>query len=301
MPVYALSRNVAHMIAHTDTLTTFGCSNQSEIQSISQDAFICFTIGEPIPLLRKENGSPDEIMRVEIEKIISIQKNLLQNITYVGELINPAFVSWQGRLLIAIGRAWGVGSYLPNDNIEFSWLNHSDFQFPIGSENLLGVGTTLAPLNIPNFMGQDPRFMLINPNKALIVFTNRFVKPTTIGIAFVELNFTDHQQPSTVLTRVFFEIKPDFDVLNHQKNWSPFSHNESILFVQNINPLRIVRVDHDLSPGTDGVIWDIHRPLQAITVSAAPFAKLKWGYGHIRGGTNAVFVGDRYLALFHSR
>lgn len=98
---------------------------------------------------------------------------------------------------------------------------------------------------------------------------------------------------------------------NSEKNWAPFfvpnidnnssnghghvrgAHralNETLLFVQTINPLHIVRVRrHDKNP----------RDLQAITVSSV-HSDIYWAYGQLRSGSNPIRLQDRYLGFFHS-
>lgn len=102
----------------------------------------------------------------------------------------------------------------------------------------------------------------------------------------------------------------DASINYSEKNWAPFfvpnldiaskghehhhgahnAANQTLLFVQTINPLRIVRVrSHDKNP----------RDLQAITVSSI-FSDIKWGFGQMRSGSNPVRLHDRHLAFFHS-
>lgn len=76
-----------------------------------------------------------------------------------------------------------------------------------------------------------------------------------------------------------------------QKNWSPFLYNESkVLMIQSINPLKIV----------DFVAIDTPERGVANFFSSTPEAHIPYKFGHLRGGTNAVFLGDKYLAFFHS-
>ena len=49
-----------------------------------------------------------------------------------------------------------------------------------------------------------------------------------------------------------------------------------------------------------GNVSDPSSEIHSYTVSTAPKLPLKWAYGEIRGGTNALLIGDFYLAMFHS-
>ena len=79
---------------------------------------------------------------------------------------------------------------------------------------------------------------------------------------------------------------------NHnQKNWSPFPYNDSILMIQRVNPFHVVAL---------GNLSDPNDELPSYTVSLAPKLPIKWQHGEMRGGTNALLIGDFYLSLFHS-
>jgi hypothetical protein len=77
-----------------------------------------------------------------------------------------------------------------------------------------------------------------------------------------------------------------------QKNWSPFLHNASLLFIQRINPLTVVSVDLGFESGA---------PSMAKVVSISNYIDLQWRFGVLRGGTNAVQISDtEYLGIFHT-
>jgi hypothetical protein len=61
--------------------------------------------------------------------------------------------------------------------------------------------------------------------------------------------------------------------------------------IQRINPLHVVGLDNPASSSDE---------LGSYTFSLAPLVPLKWAHGDIRGGTNAILIGDVYLSLFHS-
>jgi hypothetical protein len=78
---------------------------------------------------------------------------------------------------------------------------------------------------------------------------------------------------------------------HHQKNWSPFLYNDTILMVQRINPFHVVGLGNVSEPSSE---------IHSYTISIAPKLPINWAYGEMRGGTNALLMGDFYLALFHS-
>jgi hypothetical protein len=94
----------------------------------------------------------------------------------------------------------------------------------------------------------------------------------------------------------------------HHKNWSPFVYVEretgtgtgakpahKLYFVKHINPLVIITPQWDTLDHKTNFL-----PMKI--VSQAPKMNLNfWGYGPIRGGTQALQLQDgRYLAFFHS-
>ena len=101
---------------------------------------------------------------------------------------------------------------------------------------------------------------------------------------------------------------PDFS--GREKNWSPFVHNGSVLFIKSINPLTVVGVKDwkeiigDAANATLVVKEDVPgRPVPTYVVSAAPLVPgtIDWGHGHMRGGTQALLVGGAYyLSFFHT-
>ena len=83
-----------------------------------------------------------------------------------------------------------------------------------------------------------------------------------------------------------------------EKNWAAFIFNNTLVYmIQMINPLRIVALAENI---TSGINPQTHVAFRL--VSEAPTLPLSdWEWGELRGGTNAVLVGDVYLAMFHTR
>ena len=66
-----------------------------------------FEIGLNISTLMKiNNNTPDEIFRIEMLRINTIQSSyhILKNISYFGTFINPSAIPFQGVTLMASGR-----------------------------------------------------------------------------------------------------------------------------------------------------------------------------------------------------
>jgi predicted GH43/DUF377 family glycosyl hydrolase len=173
------------------------------------------------------------------------------------------------------------------------WVNNTYFPFH-SSEDYLGISTKINPLN-QELVGQDPRFIQVDENRLFVAYTNRFGHVVRMGMAEVVLN-TD--TGITSLENVHGTINPPEGHRGDEKNWSPFLYNGTVLMIQSINPLHVVQLD-DYShtngdPGGYGNSIDSH------TVSLAEEVPVFFHHGHLRGGTNAILVGDVYLSLFHT-
>ena len=70
-----------------------------------------------------------------------------------------------------------------------------------------------------------------------------------------------------------------------EKNWVPFDYQGNLLLAYSISPHRILQPQM----GTG----------QCDTI-AFTTGNIEWDWGHLRGGTPALAIGDEYLAFFHS-
>lgn len=263
--------------------------NPTQFKHLPIHHFLGFAVGEPVPPIHQKDSSTDEIMRVALEANHILQPRLFKELFHVGNYINPSLVLFKGRFLMATGLAWSVNGVnegkAPTEHMEFKWYNHSLYPF-FSDSPYIGVGARINALEHRPLLGQDPRMLRVNDDKIIICYTNRFETPRTrMGIAEIIYNATtDRLEAGQVYVTIFWNSKQP------EKNWSPFLHNGSNVFlIQNINPFHIV--GYAQVPGEKS--W-------AISASQAPPAHIPYRHGHLRGGTNAVDIGDRYLAFFHS-
>jgi hypothetical protein len=178
-------------------------------------------------------------------------------------------------------------------------------------------------------VGQDPRMVAIDEDEAYIVFTYRFSKHISMGVCMIVHNKTrDRITGPNFVPVIGHDEGPHTD----QKNWSPFllpspagrpahahahrqlQHHSSpaspsaylnedhrdLFLVQQINPLVVYRVRYS---SLRLPVPDLTRNyLKAELVSRSPHQHIVWPYGHLRGGSNAVYLAaeDVFLSLFHS-
>ena len=146
--IYLIARkDTARRIPHIDTLVAFGFKFES-LDIIDDVALSRLQIGDDVPLIRQENGTPDEILRVELLKINTIQNCLLDEFFFLGEYLNPSIIPWKGRLLMVYGHAWELRGRKATDRIEFLWQNISFSPFS-SEEAYYGINTTYTELAVP--------------------------------------------------------------------------------------------------------------------------------------------------------
>lgn len=287
---YLVLNGVAKKIADDITLTTLGLKAES-VESISADAFAKYKVGTDLPQLRYNDQSPDEITRVEIVKSLSVLGDIVHDIEYIGEYMNPAITKWQGRLLLMTGSNNGKANTKSTKQalLEFKWFNNSILPFHEAGKHL-GIATTEVEILNKEVFGEDPRVVVLSPERFQVYYAYPFQALTRIGMVEVTLNYTTKSAEATL---VHSNIHPVHQFNARHKNWAPFvDKTNEVLLVQNINPLLVVKP----TPHTDGQLY-------AEIVSHEAAKEIYWPYGTLRGGTNAILLPDKdvYLAFFHSK
>lgn len=265
--------------------------NPSQVKELSPHHFQSLHLGEDIPVIHNEKrGEPDEIFRVFslVNKVL--QGRLIDDLFFIGRYINPSLVPLHGRFLMATGLAWTLNGI--NDNrpasefIEFRWVNHSRYPF-YSTETFCGLNDSIHPLPNSGILGQDPRMVAVGPDKVVMVYTNRFEPRPRMGVAEIVYNPVSGMiEAGRILKTLYFNTKTP------EKNWSPFVVGDhDVYLIQSINPLTVVGfVSHGPTADTGSTI----------VASEAPMGYHPYPYGHLRGGTNLIDIGDRYLGIFHS-
>ena len=281
---------IAKQLVDDDTVTILGFPIDS-IKTIALIDLLKFQIGPVIPSIKYSDRSPDDLTRVEILKSYAFNGFLIKESTVIGEYINPAIIKWQDRLLLATGLSWGVAGSkqkAATNTLHFRWVNHTNFPFTT-TESYLGIYNEIEQLKTMN-IGQDPRFIqLSDPDRMQIYFTNQFEKIARMGMAEIYLNHTTN---TIDVSKSFWTIYPTVDYHLPQKNWSPFLYQDEILLISSINPFHTMKTTNHDHPDK----------LYAYRESVSDYIPLKWSYGELRGGTNAVFLPTQqvYMSVFHS-
>lgn len=178
----------------------------------------------------------------------------------------------------------------PNKNEDFKALEPTHFvQMRGGPPNLYRPAGD-------DLVGEDMRLLRLKNDTMMAMWASHFDdKEALYHFSEIKLEI----DPKTGNKVLFIENGFGNQVaINHEKtfrtvkNWPMFEYgNGTILFVERIQPLRIV-IAAPRNPG--GNYWLSH------TVSLSVMTNFCWNYGEVRGGTPALLVGDEYMGFFHS-
>lgn len=190
------------------------------------------------------------------------------------------------------------------------WSKDSKFQRLLLIKNAQNVSNIIEAVKQKNFAknnllrsikftGEDSRLFVARNNRMYITFCRRFSKQIPeLRMAYAEViswNKTFHMSPMVDIKLTEFPI-------GSQKNWCPFDFNGRMLFVSEVLPHRIVGLTSD---PIEYLPRDERFPsimsTEAVTLALTNITNMTWKYGEMRGGTPAVYIGDkRYLSFFHS-
>lgn len=293
---YLTVNSRARPIPDIETVKTLQYNNITLEKISSSQLFARYDVLDqsPVPILHysKNNPDADEATRIMIEKSKIFNGDLLRDIVYIGEYTNPSVFKFRNRLLLVTSRQVGLAGSLkkiPNNNMEFRWVNHSLYPY-FSNEKFLGINTEIDPLNEP-IIGQDPRVVVYNDSffQIFFSFVLRGLTKQKMSLADVEYNKTSGMVEITYQKQ---RIIPTIDAHQQQKNWSPFIYQNETLLIQSINPLIVVRLENYRAKSGD----DIQAVLVSLTFFEDPFREVDY-----RGGSNAILIGDRYLSFYHAR
>jgi len=192
------------------------------------------------------------------------------------DAFNPSITRWNDSLLMSF-RARDVLTGLTN-LILLTWLDEN-FD-PIGNPQILKVYHKYPSGSLI----QDPRLIVIN-DKLMLVYSNIWNLPNK-GIRRVYISEIEIEDDRFVAKNPEVILHFDVDPINKfEKNWVPFEYNGDLLLAYSINPHKIFLPIY----GT-----------KSCETLALTQGDIHWNWGEIRGGTQALVVGNEYLSFFHS-
>ena len=313
--------NIARKILHPQTVEEL-VSNRTQILPISSYFLQKYHLGDPVPLLKRRNLSPDEKMRVHIQKILALSNTYFWKQSYkFSNRLNPAIERWRNRTLMI----WRPNLY--DSNITVAWIKN-DFSTVDESAVYAGLGlSVLFPIKIFSFnnMREDPRLLTMSDGSLVVAYTSKeslFEPPKQcyfIG--------TPHPLTGNLVFNATILLE-SHDSRITQKNWIPFEYNGKLLFIQSIEPLHIVEaVSFDpltrraqlrsvVKIGSSGSGKHTVGEAGTAVSDNSTITRLPFHHSHsqlsvssiweaayglpIRGGTPAILVRGVYLAFFHT-
>lgn len=197
------------------------------------------------------------------------------------DAFNPAIMRWQGRLLMSF-------RYLPDLKSKFTshlglvWLDE-DFNLdsPVQILEMHQPESGIPPRS------EELRFIQINDDVYIVYSDNKEEKISKGGFR-VYIGKLVHDGAKFSVTQI--ECLDNFSGHSRavrEKNWVPFSYQGELLLAYSLTPHRILKPLLDLS-GRCEDYCETDR-------------QIEWDWGLLRGGTQALDLGEgEYLAFFHS-
>lgn len=144
--------------------------------------------------------------------------------------------------------------------------------------------------------GEDPRLFQMKNGIIYVSYARRFKQLPEIRMAHAQLYFRGMNVSGRINVDdiVDLVIEDKVEHFHDQKNWTPFEFQNIMFYVNSIWPFQVVNITIDPYHSWVGM---------AYMCENVAFHNLKthWDYGHIRGGTPALPIGnDTYLSFFHS-
>jgi hypothetical protein len=262
------------------------------ITTVSPFLFSALSHGQPLPAMRRNVYNVDEDMRLELLYIDALQERLIETEKiFVYSSKNPALLRWNNQTLL-------ISEY--KSTISISWSK----SFPISSQSLHGVTSSMNDTTLtrqPHWRTSvDPRAISLSETSILIVFGFEIMPSNSIYVAYKPALSYGYVTSSGSMTFVTKEIQ--FEAHHRSdKNWIPFTFNDTVLFIQSINPFRLMHlsgggsVAEKLSVVSESIAVDFFSESISIEI---PW----WRFGELRGGSTVVYLPDDdvFLSFLHS-
>ena len=285
-----LSNGVARKI-DAESTTFFGVINASTVAKVDHGVLRQFRRGRAVGLIQRKDMTPDENHRLALLRIDAQQDRIIKKIDFLSPGVkNPSFAFWGGRQLMVSQHI-----HLTPSVLYFSWLNLS--YYPQNFERLPGLGAL-------SLDGIDQRIMVVNDSLVVVLYC--LSRAHRFDMAYAELRVGAGPGGNVTLRSrevIFHPSLTYWPNRGWEKNWGSFlfrnasSSKDEVFLIETINPLRILQLDESITSGINPSSQVVVR-----VVSEAPTLVLSdWEWGELRGGSNAILVGDVYLALFHTR
>lgn len=196
---------------------------------------------------------------------------------------NTGIVKWKSGYLIAFRF-----DYPPNFSIEhlkkdispYIGVVELDTQFKPTKKHFLLNTRPCNPDTVSR--AEDPRLVIVD--ERVFMFYNDSLDGTKYGprtMHMAELL----QEGERFFLGPICKMTPPHTYRRTEKNWMPFSHKETLHAVYSVSP---------------HVVFELDKETGDVVQMYESNCSLPWCHGELRGGTQAIRVGDDYLAFVHS-
>lgn len=309
------TKGVLHRIPNIESVVELGINPSSVSESAVltennlQSMLIngTYSLGRTFPSLKRTAISPDEIMRVRVQKAISLEPPIFWlKSYYFPKMLNPALTLWQNKLLAV----WRKGLYIKG--FHFSWLENTTPSS--GSPSTLQLSNSIhhniGPKTHPkifqhdfNNLMEDPRLVPLRNGSLLVLYTSKANLFSPAKQCYFLADINNATQRAYFSHSVIIDKANDSSWEAGQKNWVPFQPTDAdpdtVLFIRQIHPLHIVTVT-GIHANKTGIIKDVVVPQSN---EVAPLLPWKTEFGvPLRGGSPAILLPQQqlYLAFFHT-
>lgn len=196
------------------------------------------------------------------------------------DAFNPSIVRWHGKLLMSFRN---IGNPKDSYNSSYIGLVRLDDNFvPYGHPQILQLSQKGA--FVPH-RAEDARLIIVGGHLFMIYSDNEDPVITKGNFRVYIAELIEKNGHFSVLRKdklVNFEgANPEL----REKNWTPFDYRSTLFLSYSLNPHLVFRPL--IGKGKCETVASSSRPLP-------------WLWGDLRGGTQTLQIGDRYLTFFHS-
>lgn len=301
----SIDGHYAQRIADGNTLKVLveeGLEHVKNVQMVSN-----WTLRTPPVSLAATPHNSDENMLYKVQRFGVLQDNIVEEVFYMGAFINPSMFQAHNGTFYIVGSHY-LGKNDPERAIQVYRIDYpiTKVGYNLTCEDPLPFGgykclsSSFVNTSLP--AGQDPR-ATVHHNRIIVSFSNFYSYYLLEHLRMAAFDLVQVKNGSWVQNgELTYAMMPPTNIVADEKNWVPFTYQEHMYYIQQINPLVVVTAD-------TGNVTHVRGNLLMGTkiVSSFPQVDLPWKYGHIRGGTNAIYIHNHhdsnasfYLAFFHT-
>lgn len=291
---YMVENRLRRRLPDRFTIESYCDNGLGTIALMNETLHSITTDGEPVPSLWDHHSNMNMVALAMNQSLI-IEKILLL------PFLNPSILYRRHH------KDWVISWRLPDQHsfrvVLVKSLNTTIFSAGFTDSSvswLKNLAENIASANpkypFVDLKGEDPRLFELSDGEIYVSYARRFRQLPEIRMVHTELYFDDMDDSKKINVDeiIDLEMVDNVEHFHDQKNWTPFEFEGFMYYINSIWPFQVVNITVD-----DKRPW----VAQANMITNIAFHNIKshWEYGHIRGGTPALPIGNNtYLSFFHS-